>query len=110
MWQGSQILCVTKKESHAQNKQITAVGYFSVNIEIVKLSWSLIQHDGAAAFTLSERSPLPPSLSAKDIRNNPGFRLKHLGVPDGPDSSDGTSYPLTENYTMPVAPPTGRVA
>ena len=37
------------------------------------------------------------------ISNNPGFRLKHPGVPDGSDGSDGTSYPLTENYTLPVA-------
>ena len=37
------------------------------------------------------------------ISNNASFRLKHLGVPDGSDGSDGTSYPLTENYTLPVA-------
>jgi len=37
------------------------------------------------------------------ISNNRSFRLKHLGVPDGSDGSDGTSYPLTENYTLPVA-------
>ena len=43
------------------------------------------------------------------ISNNPGFRLKHPGVPDGSDGSDGTSYPLTENYTLPVAQATGRV-
>jgi hypothetical protein len=34
--------------------------------EILKASWSLFQHDSAAAFTLSERSPLPLALSAKD--------------------------------------------
>jgi hypothetical protein len=44
------------------------------------------------------------------ISNNPGFRLKQPGVPDGSDGSDGTSYPLTENYTLPVAQVTGRVA
>ena len=38
-----------------------------------------------------------------DISNNPGFRLKHPGVPDGSDGSDGTSYLLTENYKLPVA-------
>jgi len=37
------------------------------------------------------------------ISNNPSFRLKHPGVPDNSDGSDGTSYPLTENYTLPVA-------
>jgi hypothetical protein len=35
--------------------------------EIVKPSWSLIQHDGAAAFKLSEGSTLPPSVSAMDL-------------------------------------------
>jgi hypothetical protein len=39
------------------------------------------------------------------ISNNPSFRLKHPGVPDGSDGSDGTSNPLTENYTLPVAYP-----
>jgi len=37
------------------------------------------------------------------ISNNSNFRQKHLGVPDGSDGSDGTSYPLTENHTLPVA-------
>jgi hypothetical protein len=44
------------------------------------------------------------------ISNNSSFRQKHLGVPDGSDGSDGTSYPLTENYTLPVVQATGRVA
>jgi len=48
--------------------------------------------------------------SGAPISNNPGFRLKHPGVPDCSDGSDGTSYPLTENYTLPVAQATGRVA
>ena len=67
MWQGSQNLRATQKETRAQNKQITAVGYISDTEEIVKASWSLVQHDGAAASKLSERSPLPPALSAKDL-------------------------------------------
>jgi len=46
---------------------MTAVGYISDTEEIVKASWSLFQHDGAAAFKLSVRSPLPPPLSAKDL-------------------------------------------
>jgi len=41
------------------------------------------------------------------ISNNSSFRQKHPGVPDGSDGSDGTSYPLTENYTLPVAQATG---
>jgi len=46
---------------------MTAVGYILDTEEIVKASWSLFQHDGAATFKLSERSPLPPALSAKDL-------------------------------------------
>jgi len=45
-----------------------------------------------------------------DISNDPNFRLKHTGVPDGTDGSDGISYTLTENCTLPVAQATGRVA
>jgi len=67
MWQGSQNLCATQKKSLAQNKQMTAVGYISDTEEIVKAFWSLFQHDGAAGFKLSERSHLPPPLSAKDL-------------------------------------------
>jgi len=44
------------------------------------------------------------------ISNDPSFRLKHPGVSDGSDGYDGTSYPQTENYTLPVAQATGRVA
>ena len=77
MWQGSQNLSATQKESHAQNKQMTAVGYISDTEDIIKASWSHFQHDGAAAFKLSERSPLPPSLSAKDL---PGGQTQILNV------------------------------
>jgi hypothetical protein len=45
-----------------------------------------------------------------DISNNSSFRLTHPGVLDGSDGSDGTSYPLTENYTYPVAQAMCRVA
>jgi hypothetical protein len=77
MWQGSQNLRATQKESRGQNNQMTAVGYISDTEEIIKASWSLFQHDGAAAFQLSERSPLPPALSAKDY---PGGRTQILNV------------------------------
>jgi len=77
MWQGNQNLRATQRESRAQNKPITIVGYISDTEEIVKASSSLFQHDGAAAFKLSERSPLPPALSAKDL---PGGRTKILNV------------------------------
>jgi len=75
--QGSQNLHATQKESRAQNKQMTAVGYILDTEECVKASWSLFQHDGVAAFKLSERSPLPPALSAKDL---PGGRTQILNV------------------------------
>ena len=44
------------------------------------------------------------------ISNDPTFGLKHPGVPDGADGSDGTSYDLIENFTPSVALATGRVA
>ena len=37
------------------------------------------------------------------ITNNTSFHLKHPGVPDSSDGSNGTSYRLTEIYTLPVA-------
>jgi len=55
MWQGSQNQHATQKESRARNKQMTTVGHISVTKEIVKASWTLFQHDGVAAFKLSER-------------------------------------------------------
>jgi len=67
MLQGSQNLCATQKESRTHNKEITAVGYISDTEVIVKPSRSNIQHDGPAALKLSERSPVPPSLSAKNL-------------------------------------------
>jgi len=67
MWQGSQKLRATQKEFRCQNKQMTTMGYISDTKEMVKVSRSLFQHHGVAAFILSERSPLPPPpLSAKD--------------------------------------------
>jgi len=46
---------------------MTAGGYISDTEESVKASWSIIQQDGAAAFTLSEKSLLPPALSPKQV-------------------------------------------
>jgi len=77
MWQGSQNLCATQKESHAQNEQMTAIGYISDTEEIIKASWSNCQQDGAAAFKLLERSPLPPGLSPKDL---PGGQTQVFNV------------------------------
>jgi len=48
--------------------------------------------------------------SSSYISNNSSFRQKHLGVLDGSDGSDRTSYPLTEHYMLPVVQATGRVA
>jgi len=50
MWQGSQNLRATQKESLAQNKQMTPVGFIPDTEEILKALLSLFQHDGAAAF------------------------------------------------------------
>ena len=54
MWQGSQNLHATQKGSRAQTKQMTTVGYISDTEEIINASWSNFQHDGVAAFKLSE--------------------------------------------------------
>jgi hypothetical protein len=56
---------------------MTAVEYILDTDETDKTFWSLFQHDGVAAFPLSERWPLPPALSAKD---NPGERPQILNV------------------------------
>jgi len=80
---------------------MTAVGYISDTEVIVKASWSLFQHDGAAAFKLSERSPLPPALSAKDLT---GGRTQILNVRRirsnrHPVESDDDSAPETISDT-----------
>jgi hypothetical protein len=77
MWQGSQNLCDRQKESCTHNKQMTATGYVLYTEEISEASWSLFQHDGTAAFTLSERTPSPQPLSAKDL---PGGWTQILNV------------------------------
>jgi hypothetical protein len=41
MWHGSQNLRAMQKESRAQNKQMTAIGYISDTEEIVQAFWSL---------------------------------------------------------------------
>jgi len=56
---------------------MNAVGFISNTEEIVKASWSLFQYDGAAVFKLSERSPLPPALSANHL---PGGQTQSLNV------------------------------
>jgi hypothetical protein len=44
------------------------------------------------------------------ISKNAIFRLEHPGVLDGSDGLDGTLYLLRENYTLPIAQATGRIA
>jgi hypothetical protein len=65
--QGSPTLCTTQQESHTPNKQITAEEYISAPEEIVKVIKLNLQHNGATAFKLSERSRVPPAFSAKDL-------------------------------------------
>jgi hypothetical protein len=77
MWQGSQTLRATQKESCAQCKQMTAIRYISDTEEIIKASCSNFHHLGAATFKLSEKSPVPPALSAKDL---PGGRTPVLNA------------------------------
>jgi hypothetical protein len=54
MRQGSQNIRATQNESRAQNKHITNVGYILDTEKNFTASWSLFQHDGAAAFKSSE--------------------------------------------------------
>jgi len=56
---------------------MTAIGYISDTEASIKASWSLLLHDRGAAFILSERSPLPPALSAKELA---GSRTQVLNV------------------------------
>jgi len=105
IWQGSKNLHATRKEFRTQNKQMTAIGYISDTEVIVKASWSLFHHDGAAAFIFSEWSPLPPALLAKDL---PGGHTRILNVRQirrinrHPADSDEDSTPQrisdTENW------------
>jgi hypothetical protein len=67
MWQGSQNLHAIQKESHAQHKHMTAVGYISGTEGIINASWSCFQHDGVAGFNLSEKSPARPTVSSKNL-------------------------------------------
>jgi len=55
MWQGSQNLCATQKESRTENRQMRGIENISDMEEIVKASRSLFQHHDAAVFRLPER-------------------------------------------------------
>jgi len=84
---------------------MTAIGYISNTEESINTSWSLFQHDGAAAFKLSERSLLPPALSAKELAGGPTqvLNVRQLRRIDRhPVESDDDSAPEpisdTENW------------
>jgi len=98
MWQGSENLRATQKESRARNKQLTAVRYISNIEEIVNTSWLNIQHDGAAVSKLSESTPLPQAFSAKYIagRQTQQFNGRPISIFDGhPAKSHQDSAPFS---------------
>jgi len=78
MWLGNENLHATWQQSPAQYMLMTMGSYISDTAAIVQASWSPFRHDGAAAFTLSEPSPLPPAVSAKDL---PGGETEMINVP-----------------------------
>jgi len=105
MWQGSQNLRATQKQSHAHNKQMMAIRYVSDTEEIVKVSWSNYPHARAAAFTLSVWSPVPPALSAKDLTGGQTQRLNARGIKwidchtaESDEDSAHENISDTENY------------
>jgi len=77
IWKGSQTLLATPKKSRALHNHLNAVGYISDTEEIVKASRSNFHRDCLAAFKLSEKSLVPPALSAKDL---PGGRTQRLNM------------------------------
>jgi len=56
-----------QNESRAQDQQMTPSRYISDTEDIDKACRSNIESDGVAAFKLSEKSPVPPALSAKNL-------------------------------------------
>jgi hypothetical protein len=77
MWQGSEILCSTQKAACTQNPQMTAMGYILDTEETVQSCWPAFEHAGSAAFQLTEKSPLPPTLLQIDL---PGGKTKVLNI------------------------------
>jgi len=66
MWQGSQNLRAAQKKSCTQNKQMTAMGYISDTEEIINASWSLFQHDGAAALKIVTKISIATSFVSEE--------------------------------------------
>ena len=56
---------------------MTPVGFVPESEKTSNVSWLSFEQDGAAAFKLSERSPQPPALSARDLL---GGRTQILNV------------------------------
>jgi len=77
MWHGSQNQYAIQMKSCTQNNYRTAIGYISDTKEIVKASWSNVQHHTVASFTLLDSSPLPPAVFAMDL---PGRQTQVLNV------------------------------
>jgi hypothetical protein len=67
IWQGSENLHSTQKAACVQHLQMTAMGYISDVEETVKSCRSAFQYNDAAAFQLTEKSPLPPISSQIDL-------------------------------------------
>jgi hypothetical protein len=90
-----------------------AVDVHSKNVAVTTLQ-SLSPINATSTSVLNNSNQMCGEISYlhdyKSISNNPRFRLKHPGVPDGSDGSGRTLYPLTENQTWPVAQTTGRLA
>jgi len=109
MRQSSELLRATQKQSRAHTMQMTAEEYISDMQEIAKASWSLFHHDSVAAFKLSERSPLPPALFAKDLPGGQSqilndCRIRHINrhpvewdEVSEPESISDTKNSLTQN-------------
>jgi len=68
--------CYRDKISNS-HKEMATIGYISDTGEILKTSWWQFQHECAAEFKLSERSPVLPALFAKNL---PGGQPKILYV------------------------------
>jgi hypothetical protein len=50
-----------------------------------------------------------PEYGRNNIDKNPRVRQRLNGVPDGSDCTDGASYHLTKNSTLPITQEMGRV-
>jgi len=84
-------------ESIADNLAIATTTNSSCQMTI-----SVVHTQGSWAASLSA-TECGRSGQSSIISNNSSIRLKHPGVTNGSDVSDGTLYSLAENYRLPVA-------